>query len=82
MLGGAGGQVEGHFVRQAGLQANADTVPDRHFVGPQTRQQIDLGALAPGELLAVDLQGEVQFLERFLAVRLLLAQGPAGARQV
>ncbi len=53
-----------------------------HFVGPQTRQQTDLGALAPGELLAVDLQGEVQFLERFPAVRLLLAQGPAGARQV
>ena len=50
MLGGAGGQVEGHFVRQARLQANADGIPDRRFVGFQTGQQFGLGALAPGEL--------------------------------
>ncbi len=48
MLGGAGGQVEGDLLRQARLQANADGVPDRQFVGFQARQQFDLGALPPG----------------------------------
>ena len=75
-------RVEGYFVRYAGLQANADRVPDRHFVGSQTGQQISLGALAPGQLLAVDLLGLAQFIQRLLAVRGLLAQGPAGAGQV